>query len=41
MVTVPAGDAESRWAAAYFQGIGQVKVKAHREVVRPGEDPAV
>jgi putative transposase len=26
-------DAESRWAVAYFQGIGQVKVKAHREVV--------
>jgi putative transposase len=26
-------DAESRWAAAYFQGIGQVKVRAHREVV--------
>jgi putative transposase len=25
--------AEGRWAAAYFQGVGQVKVKAHREVV--------
>jgi putative transposase len=24
---------EGRWAAAYFQGVGQVKVKAHREVV--------
>jgi putative transposase len=26
-------DVEGRWAAAYFQGVGQVKVKAHREVV--------
>jgi putative transposase len=26
-------DAGGRWAAAYFQGIGQVKVKAHREVI--------
>jgi putative transposase len=24
---------EGRWAAAYFQGVGQVKVKAHRAVV--------
>ena len=26
-------DPEDRWAAAYFQGVGQVKVKAHRPVV--------
>jgi putative transposase len=26
-------DMEGRWAAAYFQGVGQVKVKAHRLVV--------
>ena len=26
-------DMEGRWAAAYFQGVGQMKVKAHRLVV--------
>jgi putative transposase len=26
-------DPEGRWAVAYFQGVGQVKVKAHRPVV--------
>jgi putative transposase len=26
-------DPQGRWAAAYFQGVGQVKVKAHRPVV--------
>jgi len=26
-------DPEGRWARAYFQGVGQVKVSAHREVV--------